>query len=1437
MNVGSRELTPLGPLETTTSPEQKLFDETCAALRSLISERRRISQEIFNHDGTSTDIQAEQAIETRYRTQVELLKLDPLLGEFGGRLYAYLYKRPNDFRVLSDPYFSMFDDPWKRGVFQIDQAKNWFQFQFDGYIYTRLVSLSLRVWDGDPDRNLEKLQTLLDALRTSDSADARVIFMRRATSLLVDATSRFNPNADGFVRLPEKISQLSPKHQLDYLEVAVPSIAAHLRIQYNNGSDIQKLNWTDYIELMGCLTLLFNLRKNPPKSTGETAEETIDKIDQTIFSGFSSYPEAFTNPSIMKHAVLDLQVIPHHLKGEIGEIAEKYFNSLPEAMTAFDEHRIAQLRPMIPLLGRRHAFTAVSLPKHLRIALLYPEFRKYGFDDGWLVDKNTNIENVVKWLKAWSGPTYDPNRGYILESAEPTFDATARAISAARHVSSANQESGLDNRHSRADGASYSGNFHLQENKTAEWLWSAASAGLFVVAIAVLLAVFLRETTFVVRGIGLLVSAIFGWSSWKSFFAGRTLHADDEAVKFMKQWLALENPAGLSAAQFENRQEEIKEKLKSFGLEAVKHVEVVDDLGGAGRAEAQTTDDGTLRLSAWLALLVLSDTGSKKFLQDRDYVLNAVLYNEKWRIHHSHLSSSQQTRRIYFLKPFRSKSKLNVGSRDMNKALGWNNLSVSVLVVIAAVAIGLGVAIFYLWGNAEWIERLFVMTTPPGRLQRLFMVVGGAGVLSMIASDNRSFNEPLRISALKAARDLESMVENLKANDLMDHGQFLHELNLFLSDIVGALEDNSEFSTWNNTLLDDLPTLQKKLRAAFKGQPEEKIACKRIDDNFWDILRYASFIRHRLAAGGSGSKRKSRILLAPAVKKFAAQSDKTRAKAMKLAVELGNAAVATILNALAQPALFGWGLFSSVRKSVKNTDELKRVFGNAGMGDYQFLDIFPYTLELIGLHYPQQLKDMKVQFLENPGTFFDSLKSESLPQEQFYLSVAQLTYDRLKKIGIPANQIAIFDTGAIDAVAYDTTEVNQIIENALKMSFVDMLHYYAATSWNVVFNFSPHLYIQLDKAMNRVQDRIGPIVRFMNEMERAGHSFESVEGLMAYLKNQAGHSPVILSDHNDELVYALTLPASAKASDAPDIWIKRIANGDVRVRLDDKAQFASQRESGLRSQYSNEAAALVEQALHFDGANPAIAQIQINVMAQSMRLGVDGQSRDENYLRHLAEAVSLELKALPTEDANRVVRVLRPLFVVADQNGDAPENLDPISFSTVDQAKHPGTVFELLSDDVSSARQEAKEALVLYDREQGAPHGVQLVFQSHNPDVEEMLNKEFKSRLAGEDIHLAKAATANAYELLKATYPGLTEDQWFNSVMWHLNTFHLHNLNLPSDFFQLPKAAPPDLSPERWKELADRFKIYLAVSQALAIRWNRFLLPSLAEFTQILVAA
>lgn len=149
------------------------------------------------------------------------------------------------------------------------------------YYFFHIVSLlALRAWDtGDADRAFDRVGALTDLLQGADGSGHP--FVGDPETLLLLATSHFEPDERGYVTLLDRVKTLSPKRQLAVGLGHASCTGSHLRFGFQatygrNTEDMRKDNFADYPWLkFGAQTVL---REYESGSSVQMAEALFNSL-------------------------------------------------------------------------------------------------------------------------------------------------------------------------------------------------------------------------------------------------------------------------------------------------------------------------------------------------------------------------------------------------------------------------------------------------------------------------------------------------------------------------------------------------------------------------------------------------------------------------------------------------------------------------------------------------------------------------------------------------------------------------------------------------------------------------------------------------------------------------------------------------------------------------------------------------------------------------------------------------------------------------------------------------------------------------------------------------------------------------------------------------------------------------------------------------------
>jgi hypothetical protein len=165
----------------------------------------------------------------------------------------------------------------------------------DYYFAYILALLSLRVWDdGQPDAHLDLVDALLADLQGSGGSGQQ--FAANAETLMLIATSHYEPDDDAYDRLLARSRSLGPVHGLRTAIVHAQSMGSHLRFgfeaTYNkNTIDMRDDNGVDYRWL--CFALATLMREYARVYVREEQGHAREFLVEAILNGLSADARAF----------------------------------------------------------------------------------------------------------------------------------------------------------------------------------------------------------------------------------------------------------------------------------------------------------------------------------------------------------------------------------------------------------------------------------------------------------------------------------------------------------------------------------------------------------------------------------------------------------------------------------------------------------------------------------------------------------------------------------------------------------------------------------------------------------------------------------------------------------------------------------------------------------------------------------------------------------------------------------------------------------------------------------------------------------------------------------------------------------------------------------------------------------------------------------------
>ena len=288
-----------GPSTTPTIP----FDDACALLRSAL-------------DGTfRRALVAELASATTLGRALERLRVAMRDHEWHSdeRRIDLPFVEPYDTRTRHEGFHALHDWDGVRAVVNTDMIPvdvvsyliekrgdeaadaTVLAILMDYYLVYLLGLLALRAWDGsDPDANLDRVDGLLGTLQGEHGSGQR--FADDVETLILLATSHYEPNEDGYSRLLHRSRELGGPRQAKLALVHAQSMGAHLRFGFEAtyGRDtvlMREDNVADYPWV--CYALAGVMREYVRLRGGGATIAQRDTLVEAIVNGLSCDAKAF----------------------------------------------------------------------------------------------------------------------------------------------------------------------------------------------------------------------------------------------------------------------------------------------------------------------------------------------------------------------------------------------------------------------------------------------------------------------------------------------------------------------------------------------------------------------------------------------------------------------------------------------------------------------------------------------------------------------------------------------------------------------------------------------------------------------------------------------------------------------------------------------------------------------------------------------------------------------------------------------------------------------------------------------------------------------------------------------------------------------------------------------------------------------------------------
>ena len=248
----------------------------------------------------------------------------------------------------------------------------------DCYLLYLLALMVMRAWDQeDPGRAMGEVTDLLHALQGPGGSGHP--FVDDAESLLLLATSQYQPDEGAYDRLLERVRTLDDRHRLGMAAVGAANLGSHLRwgFQFMYRRDPVRMradNVVDYPWLLFSLATLMEAYRSG--GSGGVADLPRDLVVQGLVNGLTADPWAFVGelPSCLaehraEHAVLREAL--HDFAAELTEAFEPnrptpriyspiafQFNFLHNTLVA--KLSVTLLQPVAPALSLNALFARQS---------------------------------------------------------------------------------------------------------------------------------------------------------------------------------------------------------------------------------------------------------------------------------------------------------------------------------------------------------------------------------------------------------------------------------------------------------------------------------------------------------------------------------------------------------------------------------------------------------------------------------------------------------------------------------------------------------------------------------------------------------------------------------------------------------------------------------------------------------------------------------------------------------------------------------------------------------------------------------------------------------------------------------------------------------------------------------------------------------------------
>jgi hypothetical protein len=202
----------------------------------------------------------------------------------------------------------------------------------DYYFLHVLMLLSLRIWDdGEADANLRRLTDLLTELQAADGSGHR--FVENAETLVLVATSHFEPDTSGFRTLLDQVRTLDESHRTNIALGHAASLGCHLRFGFEATYARDTLaarndNTVDYPWL--CFSLTTLMKEYARLSDDGRENPRREAVVEGLLNGLSADAGAF---------VADAPPVLAACGVEHAEFVALFQEHKSGLLAAFDRHR------------------------------------------------------------------------------------------------------------------------------------------------------------------------------------------------------------------------------------------------------------------------------------------------------------------------------------------------------------------------------------------------------------------------------------------------------------------------------------------------------------------------------------------------------------------------------------------------------------------------------------------------------------------------------------------------------------------------------------------------------------------------------------------------------------------------------------------------------------------------------------------------------------------------------------------------------------------------------------------------------------------------------------------------------------------------------------------------------------------------------------------